>query len=146
MKPCFKDSINFLRCFEPLEVIASGNSAILSFLLSVTFFTSIKNLSHKKSNLVSLEYLNSALLFLIDLNSSNNLFVNRITIRFFMDLSIIFYLTDHFEFIFNFLLGSSTFEIQTLFPLFNKPSIDPVLDSEQSVLYYLLQHQQNHIF
>ena len=43
---------------------------------NVTFFTSIKLLSHKKSNLVLSPNLNSGLIFLIVLNSDINLFSN----------------------------------------------------------------------
>ena len=54
--------------FVPREVIESGNSAILSFLDRVTFFTSRKHfflLSEiKKSNLVLSENLTSALILL----------------------------------------------------------------------------------
>ena len=51
-------SIRVSRCFEPLEVTASGNSAVFLSLKRVTFFTSTKIFclffSIKKSNLVSL--------------------------------------------------------------------------------------------
>ena len=66
--------INFTKCFKPLDVIASGNSANSFFLTNVTFLTSIMLLSHKKSNLVSFENLNSGLISLTDLNSSKSLF------------------------------------------------------------------------
>ena len=49
-------SIRVFKCFKPLEVIASGNSAILFFLNNVTFLTSKKHflllLVKKKSNRV----------------------------------------------------------------------------------------------
>ena len=51
-------SIRVSKCFDPLAVIASGNSAIFLSLKRVTFFTSRKLFcpffSIKKSNLVSL--------------------------------------------------------------------------------------------
>ena len=50
-------------------VTASGNSAKLFSLGKVTFLTSKILLSQRKSNLVSLENLNSGLIFLTDLNS-----------------------------------------------------------------------------
>ena len=50
-------SIRVSKCFDPLEVTASGNSAVSLFLKRVTFFTSIKIFcfffSTKKSNRVS---------------------------------------------------------------------------------------------
>ena len=58
----------------PLDVTASGNSAISSSLIKVVFLTSSIFLSHKKSNLVSSEYLNSARIFFTELNSFINLF------------------------------------------------------------------------
>ena len=48
-----KDNYNFFKCLEPLEVTASGNSATLLSLKSVTFLTSKILLSQRKSNLVS---------------------------------------------------------------------------------------------
>ena len=51
-------SISVLRCFDPLVVTASGNSAVFSSLNKVTFLTStnifLLFFSIKKSNLVSL--------------------------------------------------------------------------------------------
>ena len=51
-------SIRVSKCFDPLEVIASGNSAVFLSLKRVTFLTSTKIFclffSIKKSNLVSL--------------------------------------------------------------------------------------------
>lgn len=51
-------SIRVSKCFEPLDVIASGNSAVFLSLKRVTFLTSTKFFClpflTKKSNLVSL--------------------------------------------------------------------------------------------
>ena len=51
-------SIRVSKCFDPLEVIASGNSAVFLSLKRVTFLTSTKLFwlffSMRKSNLVSL--------------------------------------------------------------------------------------------
>ena len=58
LNPFFEASISSFKCFEPLNVFASGNSAIPFFLNKVTFLTSIKDFilffSIKKSNLVLL--------------------------------------------------------------------------------------------
>ena len=66
-------SIRVFRCFDPLDVIASGNSAVFGFLNKVTFLTSIKFFwlffSIKKSNLVSLLKKISAFLLVIFDNS-----------------------------------------------------------------------------
>ena len=64
-------SISANKCLDPLEVIASGNSAVFFSLKRVTFLTSIKLFcsffSIKKSNLVSLlkktSYLTLSLFF-----------------------------------------------------------------------------------
>ena len=61
------------KLVDHLDVIASGNSASSFFLNNVTFLTSMMFLSHKKSNLVSFENLNSGLIILTDLNSSKSL-------------------------------------------------------------------------
>ena len=58
--------IRVFKCFDPLEVIASGNSAIFLSLNNVTFLTSTNIFclffSTKKSNLVSLSKKTSGLI------------------------------------------------------------------------------------
>ena len=44
IKPFLLALINSVICLATLDVIASGNSAVLGFLTKVTFFTSIKAL------------------------------------------------------------------------------------------------------
>ena len=122
--------INIFKCFKPLSVIASGNSATTSLVINVTFLTSNKLLSHKKSNLVSDEYLNSGLMLLVFLNSDINLFSKPCwTILFAL---CVFTPTNFFLTFINssvylsFLEGSFCGEIHTSFPSSKRPFIEPV--------------------
>ena len=73
-------SIRVFKCFEPLDVTASGNSAIFSFLNNVTFLTSTNIFclffSIKKSNLVSLLKKTSGFILSLFFNSLIRLFDN----------------------------------------------------------------------
>ena len=71
-------SIRVNRCFDPLDVIASGNSAVFLSLNKVTFLTSTKLFwlffSNKKSNRVSLLKNTSGLITSLFLSSLIRLF------------------------------------------------------------------------
>ena len=71
-------SIKVNKCLEPLDVIASRNSAVSLFLNKVTFLTSTKLFfpffSIKKSNLVSLLKKTSGLIRLLFVSSLIKLF------------------------------------------------------------------------
>ena len=73
-------SIRVFKCLEPLDVIASGNSAIFSSLNRVTFLTSTNIFflffSIKKSNLVSLLKKTSGFILSLSFNSSTRLLDN----------------------------------------------------------------------
>ena len=73
-------SIRVSKCFDPLVVIASGNSAVFLSLKRVTFFTSRKLFcpffSIKKSNLVSLLKKTSELILSLFLNYLMRLLFN----------------------------------------------------------------------
>jgi hypothetical protein len=71
-------SISVLRCFDPLEVTESGNSAVFSSRNNVTFLTStnifLLFFSIKKSNLVSLLKKTSGFILSLSFNSLIKLF------------------------------------------------------------------------
>ena len=111
-------------CFNPLEVTASGNSAISFFLQRVTFLTSINDLSFffntRKSNLVLVPNFVSGLISNKFLNSSIKLFLRASCTILFDEWVFTPTLDLSFSIIsnvyFNFRLGLLDLLIHTLFP------------------------------
>ena len=134
LNPIFLAFTSSFKCLVPLDVIASGNSAIFFFLNKVTFLTSRKHFSflllRRKSNRVFLENLTSLfisvnlfslIIFFKRRPSLTILLVNRVFIPiFFLLFSTIC------NVYFNFLFGSSDLENQTFLPLSSNPIIEPV--------------------
>ena len=127
-------SISVSKCFEPLVVMASGNSAVFLSLNKVTFLTSTKifcfSFSTKKSNLVSLLKKTSGLILSLFSNSFMRLFDSPwLTILLAMCVltptKLFFALIISKPYL-SFLLGSSCLSKKTSLPSSRRPFIEPV--------------------